>query len=198
MSVLTTGFLSVFALKTDGTVWAWGGGSHGLLGDGTGNDSTVPVQVTGLTGVQNVTTTYGSVYAVKTDGTVWAWGLNGFFGQLGNGTTTTDSLVPVQVTGLTGVHNVVSDYFSAHAVTTDGTVWAWGSNDYGQLGTGTTNLSTVPVQVTGLTGVQNMTTAYESGYAVKTDGSVWAWGLNDRGQLGNGTTTDSLVPVQVG
>ncbi|KQQ98674.1 hypothetical protein ASF72_00525 [Arthrobacter sp. Leaf141] len=94
----------------------------------------VPVQVRGLTVVQSIVSPYCSAYAVKTDGTVWSWGLNSFFGQLGNGTTT-DSYVSVQVTGLTGVRNVVADSFSVHAVKTDGTVWAWAVTTTASSGT---------------------------------------------------------------
>lgn len=86
----------------------------------------------------------------------------------------------------------------------DGTVWAWGRNDFGQLGNGTTSDSTIPIQVNtvpGKTGNFNGITAIAGGWsysvALKFDGTVWGWGRNDFGQLGNGTTNDSATPVQV-
>jgi alpha-tubulin suppressor-like RCC1 family protein len=89
------------ALKEDGTVWAWGINCHGQFGNGTYNDSNIPVQVIGLTGIIAIDCGFYSEYsiALKNDGTVWAWGLNSE-GMLGNGTYT-DNNIPVQVSGLT-------------------------------------------------------------------------------------------------
>lgn len=86
---------------------------------------------------------------------------------------------------------------TTYEVRSDGTVWAFGSNRYGQLGIGNTTPSTSPVKVIGLAGVQSITTDGFSAFAVKTDGTVWAWGRNTSGKLGNGTTTDLTSPVQV-
>lgn len=188
---------SVYAVKTDGTVWAWGANTAGKLGNGTTTNSTVPVQVAGLTGVRNVLANGYSAVALKTDGTVWAWGNNGN-GELGNGTMT-DSAVPVQVTGLTGAQSIAFANATVIAVKADKTVWAWGDNSAGQLGNGTASWpgSSVPVQVTGLSDVQNVTIAEDTPLAVKTDGTVWAWGSGANGLLGNGATSGSSVPVQV-
>ena len=170
------------ALKSNGTVWAWGANSNGQLGNNSTTDSHVPVQVTGLTGVTAVAEGNGNTVALKSDGTVWAWGANSN-GQLGNNSTT-DSHVPVQVTGLTGIVTAVAaGYSDTLALKSDGTVWAWGSNSHGQLGNNSTTDSHVPVQVTGLTGV----TAVAEGYAtttvaLKSDGTVWAWGYNSEGE----------------
>ncbi len=79
----------------------------------------------------------------------------------------------------------------------NGTVWSWGRNEYGQLGTGNTTNTNAPVQVTGLTGVKAIAVGGQHAIALKTDGTVWGWGRNDFGQLGNGTTTNSSVPAQV-
>ena len=82
------------------------------------------------------------------------------------------------------------------AVKTDGTLWAWGDNSYGQLGDGTTTHRLSPVQVG--SGFASVAAGYYHTVAVKTDGTLWAWGYNDYGQLGDGTTTYRLSPVQVG
>ncbi len=130
-----------YALRRDGTIWAWGANDEGQLGNGTIVSSTVPVAVRNLTGVTAIAASSegASGYALRGDGTAWAWGLNNT-GQLGNGTDDT-SLVPVQVngtTGLVGVTAISAGSFSGYALRQDGTVWAWGSNFFGQLGRGLT------------------------------------------------------------
>ena len=79
----------------------------------------------------------------------------------------------------------------------DGTVWAWGRNDFGELGNGTTTSRYTPVQVKGLTNVVAIAAGYDHSLALRSDGTVWAWGLNGNGQLGDGTTTNRTTPVQV-
>jgi len=184
------------ALKTDGTVWAWGDNAYGQLGDGTtSTESAIPVQVAGLTGVTAIAAGGYHSLALKNDGTVWAWGYN-FYGQLGAGTTT-DSAIPVQVAGLTGVTAVAADDYHSLALKNDGTVWAWGNNAYGSLGDGTTTNSATPVQVAGLSGANAIAAGFYHSLALKNDGTVWTWGNNFYGQLGDGTTTNSATPVQV-
>src|ERR1035437_3661407 len=146
-----------------------------------------------------LTATTASVTAAATSapgtGTVAAWGWNRD-GELGNGSTT-DSHVPVHVSGLTGVTAIAGGDEAGYALRSDGTVWAWGWNYSGQLGNGTTTDSHVPVQVSGLTGVTAIASGDSAGYALRSDGTVWAWGDNYFGGLGNGTLTSSSVPVQV-
>ena len=195
------------ALKNDGTVttvWAWGLNSSGQLGDGTMADSDTPVQVSGLTGIITQIAAGGShTVALKNGGTVWAWGLNSS-GQLGDGTgTKTDSDTPVKVSGLTGIITAIAAGVShTVALKSNGTVWAWGSNGYGQLGNGTMVAdSDTPVPVGGsspLSGIIAISAGESHTVALKSDGTLWAWGKNnDYGQLGDGTMADSDTPVQV-
>jgi alpha-tubulin suppressor-like RCC1 family protein len=200
---IAAGKAHTLALKTDGTVWAWGYNGAGNLGDGTTTGSTMPVQVSGLTDVAGIAAGGEHTIVVKTDGTVWTWGWN-FYGQLGAETTETCysvttpcSSTPVQVSGLTDVTAVAAGQYHSIALKTDGTVWAWGYNKYGQLGDGTTTDSTTPVQISGLTDVTAIAAGSLHTIALKPDGTVWAWGANSAGKLGDGTTTDSATPVQV-
>ncbi|MGO4858942.1 RCC1 domain-containing protein [Arthrobacter sp. 2MCAF14] len=195
---ITSDGKTTLALKSDGTVWAWGNNVFGQLGNGTTTNSPVPVQVAGLSGVQSIASNGSTSLALKLDGTVRAWGYN-FSGQLGNGTTTNSS-VPVQVTGLSAVSAIATapaEDAAVYTVKTDGTVWAWGANSYGELGIGSTNASTTPVQVSTLSGIRSVTTANNAVAVVKSDGTVWAWGHNAYGQLGIGTTSNSTSPAQV-
>jgi alpha-tubulin suppressor-like RCC1 family protein len=142
------------AVKTDGTVWAWGYNNYGQLGNNTTVQKNAPVQVSGLSGVTNVAAGESYSLALKRDGTVWAWGWN-LFGQLGDNTTV-DKSTPVQVSGLSDVIAVAAGYYHSLALKRDGTVWAWGYNGNGALGDGTTASSSTPVQVQGLGAVTLM------------------------------------------
>jgi YD repeat-containing protein len=188
------------AVKSDGTVWAWGGNFAGALGNGTTGTTpqATPIQVTGLTGVTQVAAGYLHSLALRSDGTVWAWGSDDF-GEIGNGTIGHNQTTPVQVVGLTNVVKIAAGGYFSLALRSDGTVWAWGENNTGQLGDGSTINSPVPVQVSGLSRVTNISAGDESSLATRLSGirgvtTVWAWGNNDLGQLGDGTTITHYVP----
>jgi alpha-tubulin suppressor-like RCC1 family protein len=183
------------ALRNDGTVWTWGWNTDGQLGDGTFTDRLVPFQVAGISSVTAIAAGTYHVLALKSDGTVWAWGDNEY-GQIGNGTTITDQATPVQVSGLSGVIKIATGRFFSLALKSDGTVWTWGQNLYGQLGNGNTTDSPLPVQVSGLTNVTTVTCGAFECHVIKTDETTWAWGRNTYGNLGDGTVTNSSVPVQ--
>jgi alpha-tubulin suppressor-like RCC1 family protein len=195
VSALAAGYNHSLAVRTDGTVWAWGDNGFGQLGTGaTGSYTKSPVQVSGLTSATAVSGGYHSL-AVRSDGTAWAWGYN-YYGSLGDGTTTNRN-TPVQVTGLSGVVAVAGGQEYSLALRTDGTVWAWGRNTFGQLGDGSTTNRSTPVQVTGLSSVVSVEAGNASSFAVRSDGTVWAWGHNTYGTLGDGSTTNRKIPVQV-
>ena len=184
------------ALKADGTVWAWGDNTLGQLGNGTLVSSNVPLQVNLIGPAIAIEGGGDHSMALLEDGTVWTWGYNSN-GQLGNGSIAFISLTPVQATGLTGVIAISGGYLHSLALKNDGTVWAWGRNSEGQLGTGNTVESNVPVQVIGLSGIVSIAGAPYHSLAVKNDGTAWAWGYNSTGQLGIGNISEIITPMQM-
>lgn len=197
VTALAAGGSHSLALKSDGTVSAWGENKEGELGNGTLTDSPTPVEVSGLTGVTAIAAGGGHNLALKNDGTVWAWGYNSF-GQLAIDTTTQYSSTPIQVSGLSGVTAIAAGWEFSLALKSDGTLWGWGSNDYGQLAIGTTTqYRSTPIQLSGLSAVTAIAAGFWHSLAITSDGTLWAWGYNWSGQLGNGTQTDSSVPLQI-
>ncbi len=126
---------------------------------------------------------------------VQTWGKN-LYGQLGNGTTT-DSNVPVDVSGIANVVSVAGGDQHSLALLSDGTIKSWGWNSSGQLGDGTTANKSTPVSVSGITNAVAVDADGYASMALLSDGTVKAWGYNGTGQLGNGTTTNSSTPVSV-
>ena len=202
---------STLAVKSNGTLWAWGANEGGRLGLGDSYiNRSSPVQVGALTNWADVSVSKNNTLAVKTDGTLWAWGLN-FYGQLGTGNTISRSS-PVQVGALTGWSKVVStNTDTSLALKTNGTLWSWGANESGQLGLGDSYINrSSPVQVGALTNWSKIAGAgsrysygdniFASGFfsAIKTDGTLWSWGDNTYGKLGLGNTISRSSPVQVG
>jgi alpha-tubulin suppressor-like RCC1 family protein len=204
-------------MKSDGTVWDWGFNSSGQLGNGTTNNADLPVQVLGPGGVgllAPVAAVQGGEQhntALKANGTVWSWG-NNKYGQLGDGSTnwganTSWSTTPVQVQGLTNVKSLGGRGYHTLALKTDGTVWAWGRDEFGELGNGAvintgyngTNQGTnIPLQVIGLTNPASLSAGGFFSLALMSNGTVMAWGENDQGQCGNGSNaTSCLVPTPV-
>ena len=199
------------AVKSDGTVWSWGWNAFGQLGDGTTNSAYTPVQ-TGLGSVPpltSVTKLGGRPYfslAVKSDGTIWAWGMNQF-GQMGNGTVNPflgpQVTVPVLVNNSSpgeAINNplqVTAGYQFGAALTTNGTVWTWGSGTHGELGNGASGGSHTPTQVPGLTKITAISAGWFHILALKSDGTVWGWGNNSNGELGDGTAFNRSNAVQV-
>lgn len=197
MRSVAAGYQHSLALGTDGKVWAWGSNGFGQLGEPTVTTRRlIPTQVANIAdGVDLAAGLYHSL-VLRADGTVWAWGANSY-GQLGDGTTSTQ-VAPTQVAGPPGaVVAIAAGSYHSLALSADGTVWAWGSNTYGQLGDGTFTRSSVPVRVQGLSGVVAISAGYYHSLALRMDGSVWAWGENLNGQLGDGTTTRRSVAARV-
>ena len=205
------------AVASDGNAYAWGSNQYGQLGDGTITRRTTPVRVskpvgapTDFTFVQ-VSAGYWHSLAIGNDGNVYAWGDN-TYGQLGNGTTGGYQTTPVRVQtpDRKTYPDLPADFTyvqvsgggnNSLAVGSDGNAYAWGLNQYGQLGNGTTTNRNTPVRVSkpadtpmDFTYVQVSGGAYYS-LAVGNDDNVYAWGINQYGQLGNNTSNTFANPV---
>jgi alpha-tubulin suppressor-like RCC1 family protein len=193
-------------IKTDGTLWTWGSASAGRLAQGALINKSSPVQVGALTDWAKVSMSPGGGgHCIKTDGTLWGWG-NNRFGRIGDGTETNPSTYtyndrssPVQIGALTNWAEVVDGTFSTACVKTDGTLWTWGLNGYGNLGHNNTIYRSSPVQAGALTNWAKPAIAFAVTACVKTDGTLWTWGRNSSGELGlNDINTRRSSPVQVG
>ncbi|MBC8144440.1 MAG: hypothetical protein H7X80_02575 [bacterium] len=233
---LAVGRWVTLALAADGTIYSWGLGSRGQLGDGTTTlNRTAPVRV--LKGAYTGTTYLGdnasnkvkqiacmdsTAFALMTDGTVYSWGFNGN-GELGNGNTGTNQTTPVRVlkgaySGTTYLGDNTANKITwigagehhAAVLTATGQVFAWGRNQYGQLGDNSTTNRNTPVRV--LKGAYTGTTFLGDGAQPidrlgigkfhctalgQGDYKTYTWGYNGMGRLGNNSTTNSSVPVQV-
>ncbi len=240
VSAVSVGYDHSTVIKTDGSLWVWGRTDYGQLGNGIMSDFIwqggkyygTPVKV--MDNVYAVSAGRCYTMAIKQDGSLWAWGLNDY-GQLGDGTRTTykydyfdnggatvsyvennNRAIPVKV--MDDVIAVSASYDSAGcvhtmAIKTDGSLWAWGSNDSGQLGNGKiTSYETDPEkpfdkinikdndEVTPVKIMDNISAVSAGNFrtmAIKTDGSLWAWGNNYYAVLGDGKTDKQLYPIKV-
>ena len=192
------------AITTSGELWAWGSNSHGQIGDGTittwenYNDRFNPVRIGTASIWASVSAGTTHTVAITTNGELWAWG-NQWDGRLGDGETTGDhQSTPIRIGMDTNWAQVSAGDLHTVAVRTDGTVWAWGANSYGQLGDGTDIDRATPVQTGMLTSSWASVSAGGSHTsATRWDGTLWAWGANSSGQIGDGTTTHRVNMVQV-
>jgi alpha-tubulin suppressor-like RCC1 family protein len=185
------------AVKTNGTLWAWGSGIGGGLGLGDATSRSSPVQVGALTDwtAKIAGSEYGC-FAIKTDGSLWSWGY-GAGGRLANNSIYSRSS-PAQIGASTDWASVASGGGFSMAIKTGGTLWVWGKNTVGQLGLNNTAYTSSPVQVGALTDWSKVDGATNSCTAVKTNGTLWSWGRNNYGQLGQNDTANKSSPVQVG
>ncbi len=190
------GVSNTFAIRTDGTLWGWGRGTEGQIGDGNQADKNVPSKVGFDTNWKTVSSYGEHTAAIKTTNALWIWGSNSD-GQLGDGTTNT-SPVPEQVPGtwkavaVGAIHTI--------AIKTDGSLWAWGGNTAGQLGRGTLVPSLVPIRIGTANDWDTVVVAENHSFATKTNHTLYAWGDHQGGVLGLGSTggVDVLAPQQVG
>ena len=184
------------ALKTDGTLWSWGYNAYGQLGvNNTANRFTPVTTLLGGNNWKSISCGFYHTTALKTDGTLWTWGRNNF-GQLGVNDTTSRSTPVTTLLGGTNWKSIAGRFYHTVALKTDGTLWSWGSNSYGQLGVNNTTSRSTPV--TTLLGGTNWKSITSGGYhtvALKTDGTLWNWGDNTYGDLGVNNNVHRSTPV---
>ncbi len=181
--------------RANGTVWCWGSNFEGALGDGTDDNSNIPVQVGTEDGWSEVGTGATHSCGRRDNGEIWCWG-NNQSEQIGD-QAGDESNTPVQVgsdddwSWLTvgGAHNCAGKG--------DGAVWCWGSNSDGELGDGSNDNSGVPAAVTGPSDWNEVTAGNRGVCGVRSDQSLWCWGFNSSGQLGDGSDESSNTPVEV-
>lgn len=188
----------VVALKANGEVWAWGYNGWGQLGLGDISDRSTPVKInTHL--FTKIAAGNAHTIALKSDGTSWGWGYNGS-GQIGDNTKTNRS-APVSTVGAKVFLDISCSYNTTNAITnSDGRLWSWGSNEYGQLGnnsatTGADKSSPISCVYNG--SFVSLSAGYYNCYALKANGEVWSWGRNDYGELGDGARTSRSSPVSM-
>ena len=202
------------AIKTDGSLWMWGDNQYGHIGNNGGSDKTdrygyvyqtEPVKIMDSVSYVTFNEDAHTVAAIQTDGSLWMWGKN-IHSELGNSgqgdkfyeIEELDSVEYYQTTPIKVLENVTSVSLGANhtaAIQTDGSLWMWGSNYYGQLGNGTNTDAGEPVKI--MDGAAAVDLGWSRTAVLKTDGSLWTWGRNCYGQLGSGSTEDSNVPVKI-
>ena len=187
------------AIKNDGTMWAWGYGAFGELGQGNRTPRSSPVQVGTDNTWKSFTENFRSVTATKTDGTLWAWGQNEL-GILGLNQHDAHKSSPTQVGTDTDWDTIASGSYEANfALKTDGTLWAWGRNtpSGGYLGLNDQINRSSPTQVGGTTWTSSMA-SYQTTANIKNDGTLWTWGHDGNGELGQNSYYSKSSPKQVG
>ena len=197
VTAIAAGNGSDMALAANGSVWTWGSGALGSLGDGSTNSSlNIALEVMGLPRIVAIAESENTDVALAANGTVWGWGYNRS-GQLCTGNTFSFDH-PVKL-GLTGVASMAGAGDHTLFLMADGSVEACGDNTSGELGDGTFTTSRSPVSVVGLPSdspVVAVSAAWRGSSALLADGQVWDWGYGAEGQLGDGKFSTSDVPVE--
>lgn len=193
------GSATAAGIKTDGTLWTWGTNTTGELGDNTVVPKSSPIQtIAGGTTWKQVSMGTNFTSAIKSDGSLWLWGYNQY-GQLGDNTSGggAHKSSPVQtIAGGFIWKQVAAGWHNTAAIKTDGTLWTWGYNAYGQLGNNTRTDKASPIQtISGGTNWKQVACGYGIA-AIKTDGTLWLTGRNFVGQIGDNTIADKSSPVQ--
>jgi alpha-tubulin suppressor-like RCC1 family protein len=193
---VTLGWLYAIALKTNGSLWAWGQNTDGQHGrsDTTGRSSPIQEITNGIWSVASAGNYHTS--GIKNDGTLWTWGRN-TNGQLGVNDVTHRSS-PTQVGSLTSWTKVSNGGHHTMALQNNGTLWSWGfAGASSRIGTGDATHRSSPVQtISGGTNWKLIAAGAYNSAAIKTDGTLWVWGSGAQGQIGDGSAAGKNSPTQ--
>ena len=185
------------AIKTDGTLWLWGDGAAGKMGNNSILNRSSPVQtVSNVTTWKSISATGSTVAAIKTDGTLWMWG-EGTGGKLGNNAILNQSSPVQTVSNVTTWKSISNGSNHSTAVKIDGTLWVWGLVAGGAIGNQSNLNISSPVQtVSNVTTWKSSSAGGSQSAAIKTDGTLWLWGCGIEGRLGTNSTVSVSSPVQ--
>jgi len=202
---VSAGRAHTLAILKDRSLWAWGLNGTGQLGDDTtvSRLRPVPVVVGGISAWTRVSAGSDHTLAICEDGSLWAWGWNAN-GRLGDGTIS-QRRIPVRIMGEAsdlayGWACVSAGWNHTMAIREDGSLWAWGNNEAGQLGDGTQGAAdnrTSPVLICTEHNWDSVSAGRFHTMAIRYNDTLWAWGSNSSGQLGDSTTTSRNSPVQI-
>lgn len=198
-SRMAAGYCHSLLVRSDGTLWACGRNVSGELGLGDNVSRSVPARVGTATNWVSVAASWYHSFGIRSDGTLWGWGENDY-GQLGLGYQSWRATMPIRVGTATNWAAVSTGHFHTLGLRSDGTLWAWGNNDYGRLGlegVGTSENVTSPTQLGTDTNWVAIAAGDGHSLAVKSDGSLWSWGANSSGQLGLGHSSTKYAPTPV-
>lgn len=189
------------AITQDGQLWSWGRNQNGRTGLGTIEDETlVPTRIGTDSDWAFVSCGPAHNLAIKTNGTLWSWGDN-FNGATGQGTTSGNTLVPTQVGTATNWKIVAAGGAHSLGVRTNGQLWAWGRNNFGQFGNGNTLSSAVTTaqRIGTATNWDSVYAGRDASFGIRTSGSLWSWGSNAFGLTALSTEEgNTLTPTQIG
>ena len=189
-ATVSAGNVHSLAVKTNGTLWSWGNGQFGQLGNGLFSSATPNVtQIGTATDWQTVSAGNRFSLAIKTTGTLWSWGLNNF-GQLGINTVI-DQNLPVQVGTASNWLKIDAGNQHSLAIDTTGFIYAWGNNTFGQFGNGTNTSSLMPIMVSSSNNWSEVSAGLDHSLFLNSFGFLFSAGNNTNGQLCNGSNTAS-------
>ncbi len=190
------GYSHSAVIRSDESLWVWGQGIYGLLGNNSEVDRSTPVTTfAGGNDWKQVSCGANHTTAIKNDGSLWIWGYNSS-GQLGINNTVTRSTPVTTFAGGTNWKQVSGGSSHTAAIKTDGSLWIWGQGANAELGNNaTTNRSTPVTTFAGGNNWKQVSCGTNYTAAIKTDGSLWTWGFGTSGQLGNNDTTNRSTPV---
>ncbi len=198
--MVTGGSNHSLGIKEDGTLWGWGINQVGQMGDPSYPGRNGSPRQIGCDSDWHIVQAGGQhSLGIRTDGTLWAWGEDNV-GQLGDGGTNTNQLIPVQIGTWTDWEVISASEDHSFGIRANGTLWGWGSDMFGALGDGGADMNQdSPVQIGTDTDWVAVSTGGAHALGLKADGTLWAWGRDANGSLGDGgLNIDQSSPVQIG